>query len=176
MFVQSLYWLNPYFLYFLYCTVLIYFPFFHPRFLLWIKRIWYYITFFQLEDRCSNCNHFYWPHKTERCKCKNRGTLSSKWCPQSLSFEKQSLADVLQNRCLKNFANFHLKTPVLESLCNKVAGLRACNFIKKRLQRMFSCEICEIFKNTYFEKHLRWLLLSFIRCSLDRLSPAWRFS
>ena len=25
-----------------------------------------------------------------------------------------------------------MKTPVLESLCNKVAGLKACNFIKKR--------------------------------------------
>ena len=26
-----------------------------------------------------------------------------------------------------------MKTPVLESLCNKNAGLKACNFIKKRL-------------------------------------------
>ena len=28
-----------------------------------------------------------------------------------------------------------MKTPVLESLSNKVAGLRACNFIRKNLQR-----------------------------------------
>ena len=28
----------------------------------------------------------------------------------------------------------HRKIPVLESLFNKVAGLQACNFIKKRLQ------------------------------------------
>ena len=27
-----------------------------------------------------------------------------------------------------------MKTPVLESLFNKLAGLKACNFIKKRLQ------------------------------------------
>ena len=29
---------------------------------------------------------------------------------------------------------FYRKTPVLESIFNKVAGLKACNFIKKRLQ------------------------------------------
>ena len=35
---------------------------------------------------------------------------------------------------LKNFANFTGKAPVLESPFNKVAGLKTCNFIKKRLQ------------------------------------------
>ena len=39
---------------------------------------------------------------------------------------------------------------VLESLLNKVAGLQACNFIKKRFQHVFSCKICEIYKNTLF--------------------------
>ena len=45
----------------------------------------------------------------------------------------------IQQRCcvkkgdFKNFANFHWKTPVLESVFNKVAVLRASNFIKKRL-------------------------------------------
>ena len=53
---------------------------------------------------------------------------------------------------------------MLESLLNKVSGLRACNFTKKRLQHLcfpvniviflrtlvFSCEYCEI-----FEEHLR---------------------
>ena len=33
------------------------------------------------------------------------------------------------------YRNIHRKTPVLKSLFNKVAGLKACNFIKKRLQR-----------------------------------------
>ena len=37
-------------------------------------------------------------------------------------------------------------SPVLKSLFNKVADLR-------RFQ-MFSCEIYEIFKNTYFEEYL----------------------
>ena len=37
----------------------------------------------------------------------------------------------------------------------------ACNFIKKEaLAQVFSCEFCEISKNTFFFiEHLRWLLL-----------------
>ena len=34
-----------------------------------------------------------------------------------------------------NFRNIGRKTPVLESLFNKVADHQACNFIKNRLQR-----------------------------------------
>ena len=30
---------------------------------------------------------------------------------------------------------------------------KACNFIKKR--QVFSCEICEIFKNTFFGEHMK---------------------
>ena len=46
---------------------------------------------------------------------------------------------------------------------NKVAGLsEACNFIKKEtLAQVFSCEFCEISKNTFFIEHLWWLLLSY---------------
>ena len=44
---------------------------------------------------------------------------------------------------------------MLESLVNKVTGLQACNFTKKRLQhRRFPVNIAS-FKNNYFEKHLR---------------------
>ena len=44
---------------------------------------------------------------------------------------------------------------MLESLLNKVTGLQASNFIKKKLQhRRFSVNIAN-FNNTYFEKHLR---------------------
>ena len=35
------------------------------------------------------------------------------------------------------------------------AGLKACNFIKETPAQAFSYEVCEIFKNTYFEEHLR---------------------
>ena len=46
---------------------------------------------------------------------------------------------------LKKFPKFHRKTPLSES-----------RFLKKETPtQVFSCEICEIFKNTYFEEHLR---------------------
>ena len=50
--------------------------------------------------------------------------------------QKQSFADILQNRRSSKFRKLNEKTPVLESVFHKVAGLRsqACNFIKKRLQ------------------------------------------
>ena len=53
----------------------------------------------------------------------------------------------------KNFRKFHKKTPVLESLFNKAAGLKACNFIKKRRQQSFLLVKCEIFKSTFFLKN-----------------------
>ena len=46
-----------------------------------------------------------------------------------------------------------MKTPLWESLFNKVADLKASNFIKKKLQVFFS-EYCEIFKNSFFIEHL----------------------
>ena len=46
--------------------------------------------------------------------------------------------------------------PIMESLLNKVASLQACNFIKKRTPtQVFSCGVCKVFKNTYFEEYLR---------------------
>ena len=42
------------------------------------------------------------------------------------SHQKQPFADAFQNRCSWKFDNFHMKTPVSESLFNKVAGLTIC--------------------------------------------------
>ena len=68
------------------------------------------------------------------------------------SYTKQPLADVFKIAVLKIF-EIHRKTPVLESLCNKVAGLRTPT-------KMFSCEYCKIFKKNFlYREHLRWLLL-----------------
>ena len=40
---------------------------------------------------------------------------------------------------------------MVEFLFNKVAGLEACNFIKKRLQHLvFFCKMYEAFKSTFF--------------------------
>ena len=52
-----------------------------------------------------------------------------------------------------------------ENICATVSFLiklqaSACNFIKKKtLAQAFSCEFCEISKNTFFTERLRWLLL-----------------
>ena len=57
---------------------------------------------------------------------------------------------------LIKFPKLHVKKSVLESPFYKVAGLQACDFIKKGTPRqVFSYEIFKIFKNTYFEEHLR---------------------
>ena len=80
-----------------------------------------------------------------------------------LSFENFSslLIKSSHQRCciekavLKKIHNIHRKTPVFEPLFNKVSGLKACKFIKKRVQHMFSCEYWGILKKTYFEEHLR---------------------
>ena len=43
---------------------------------------------------------------------------------------------------------------------------QACNFIKNEtLAQVFSCEFCEISKNTFFIEHLWWLLLHFFNCN-----------
>ena len=56
-----------------------------------------------------------------------------------------------------------------ENTCVRVSFLiklqaAACNFIKKEtLAQVFSCEFCEISKNTFFTEHLRWLLLLYYK-------------
>ena len=45
---------------------------------------------------------------------------------------------------LQNLAKFTRKTPVLESLYNKVAGLQVSNFIKRDSSTVPPCEICKI--------------------------------
>ena len=49
--------------------------------------------------------------------------------------------------CSQKSRKIHRKTPVPEP--------QACNFIKKEtLAQAFSCEFCEISKNTFFIEHL----------------------
>ena len=49
----------------------------------------------------------------------------------ALVFPNQPFIDHLQNRCSRIIHKIDSKKPVLESLFNKVAVLRACNFIKE---------------------------------------------
>ena len=62
--------------------------------------------------------------------------------------------------CSYKFRNIHRKTPVLESLVNKVAGLKAYNFIKKRFQhRCFPVNIQKILRTTVLKNIRESLLL-----------------
>ena len=64
---------------------------------------------------------------------------------------------VLQKRCSQNFHQIHWKTP--------------CSFIKREtLKQVFSCEFCEISKNTFFIEHLWWQLLAVSgRCPVEKM-------
>ena len=54
---------------------------------------------------------------------------------------------------LKNFANFTGKKPVLNSLPNKVEGLKVCNFIKKKLQhRCFPVKFHKFLRAPFFKE------------------------
>ena len=49
---------------------------------------------------------------------------------------------------------------MLESLFNKVAGLQACNYFKKRLEhRCFPLNIAKFLRTALFIEHLQWLIL-----------------
>ena len=61
---------------------------------------------------------------------------------------------------LKNFAKFTGKQLCQSLLFNKAAGLKPAILLKRKLwHRCFLMNFCETFKNTFFVKHLRWLLL-----------------
>ena len=65
-------------------------------------------------------------------------------------FQKQLPGGVCKKGVLRNFAKFRGKHLSRKLFFKKVAGL-ACNCIKKEsLTQMFSCEFCEISKNTFF--------------------------
>ena len=67
-----------------------------------------------------------------------------------------------EKRCFRNFTKFTGKDLYQSHFLNKVAGLQACNFIKKEtLAQVLSCEFCEIFKNTFYTEHL-WTTASII--------------
>ena len=56
---------------------------------------------------------------------------------------------------LKILQNSQKNTFVRVSFFNEVSGLRPATLLKKTLAQVFSYEFCEIFKNTFFTKHLR---------------------
>ena len=54
----------------------------------------------------------------------------------------------------------HRRCSMKKAVLKNFADLKACNFIRKRLQHrcwvlQHTCKYCKIFKNTYFEEHLQ---------------------
>ena len=61
---------------------------------------------------------------------------------------------------LKNFTQKFTGKYLCQSLFFNSYRPQTCNLIeKKTLAQVFSCEFCEISKNTFFIEHLWWLLL-----------------
>ena len=67
-------------------------------------------------------------------------------------FQKQLFADILQNRCSKNFCNIHRKTIALESFFNKFTGPSPATLLKKRLQDWcFPWKIAKLLRTTFLK-------------------------
>ena len=77
--------------------------------------------------------------------------FSCKYWVYRANIQKQSFADVLQNKCSWKFWKIHRKKKVLQSLFTKVAGLRVKDFIKRRLQyKALSCTIWKFPRMTFY--------------------------
>ena len=94
---------------------------------------------------------------------KEFGSYLPPWMLESFSWMSWSS----HRRCsmwkgvLRNFTKFTGKQLFQGLFLSKVAG-QVCKFIKKEtLAQVFSCEFCEIFKNTFFTEHV-WTTAS--RC------------
>ena len=82
------------------------------------------------------------------------------------NIHKKLFTEVVVQRCsakevLLKISQNSQETQVLESLFNNVSGLRACNFIKKRLEhRCFPVNFAKFLRRSFLIEQLRWLLLS----------------
>ena len=122
-----------------FCTVLIYFPFLHPRSLLFNEKTWYCLTFFQLVGRCSNCNHFYQPYKTEGYKVQEPNSCSQ-------MFFKIGV--------LKNFANFTGKNPYWNLLLIKLQALRPATLLKRDSNTCFPVKFAKVLRICFFLQNI----------------------
>ena len=68
---------------------------------------------------------------------------------------------------------------MLKYLFNKIKGLKAWNFIKKRLEhKCFPVKFRKFLRTTFFTEHLRWLLLEGVceRSSLVKILQSCHFN
>ena len=66
-----------------------------------------------------------------------------------------TISVLLKKVVLTNFAISWESTCVGVSFLIKLLAFRPATLLKKTSIQVFSCEYCEIFQNTYFEKHFR---------------------
>ena len=89
---------------------------------------------------------------------------------EMFNFQKKPFEDVFQNSRSQKFRNIYRKTAILDSLFNKVAGLKVCNFIKKRLRHWyFPVNIAKFLRTPILKNIFKWLLLKIEMNSLRNI-------
>ena len=103
---------------------------------------WVFFTFLKVYKGYQNCaKHHIWG----KFAWLNRFFSSASWYISSRS------RMFFKIYVLKIFGNIHRKTPVLESVFNKVTGLHACNSIKKRhLHKFFPVNIGKFLRIVFY--------------------------
>ena len=87
---------------------------------------------------------------------------------ETLLFQGSLLEHIRRNcrKCSVKTVFLEISQDSQENTCrrvsfNKVAGLRSVTVLKEEtMAQVFSCEFCEISKNTFFIEHLRWPFLT----------------
>ena len=83
-------------------------------------------------------------------------------------FQEQPPEVLYRKSCYWKFRNIHRKTPVLESVFNRLAGFKTCNFLKKRLRhRCFPVDIAKFLKTLILTKICEQLVLSFLLLTVN---------
>ena len=99
---------------------------------------------------------------------------------KSLNFGSSHQSCSIGKAVLKNFINIHRKTTVLEALFNRVAGLRACDFIKRdsgpvillketetQQHRCFPVNIAKFSRTPILKKIFEQLPVEFLRLTVN---------
>ena len=81
----------------------------------------------------------------------------------SRNFEKESISEAVSRKCAVKMVFLKISHNSQENACVRVSFLiifrpQTCNVIKKET---LPCEFDEMFKNTFFIEHPRWLFLVF---------------
>ena len=123
----------------------------------------------QVKQRCTS--HYKFKYSSSNC-----------WC--SFPLFRCSYSEAATRRVPKTKMFLEISQNSLATWFNSP---EACNFIKKETLTLgFPCEFCEIFKNTYFEEHLRTAGFDYLETSQKNIeggallkytsSPFWGFS